>query len=736
MKSNTTDQTWKQVPPDLAQILPPKVLEAVRLDVSGMRDSVQVANYFQDVRDYLDQKSEVAAAKKEQAKENSPGHVAGVVARTGLNALGAVADTPSMMANLAGMGIGALTGRPVEPIPNYGGQAATWVGDQLGLPQPTQGEQMGSNMLQMGAEGAALGAFGGPAGAVAGGLAGLAQGGAMALSERMGLNPLGQLAAGVVAGIGTGAGVNQLSKLGTALTQQGRMVPLWQDFQDLGVSPGLQNVNPKGLWAQLMRKQQGMLGAGPELAAHADAMASDFGMATRRLAERAAPGVASRTGEGIGREVREGLLHGKAGTRSPMQQIEDAWDAAYSRTVYGNFKPPQARTAGVLVNSGAAQSNIEALMIPADTKRTIMAYINDWKEGTAGKLDANTMRAFQKFLLEKLVDSPEIIDNRSRQFFEDAYAAVSADLRDGLAAAAYKAGGGKRAGKIAQENADLALRAYDDAMAKAEQFTRDWRKVINPLLKDNQTGAELMAAVERSVTPEGAGRIATLMSHLPADTKRTVSGWILGRMGRANPQIADWMNEPWSPQNFIKHWNQMKPEGRQAMFGHLGKEWNDEVDKLARAADATAKSGTVYAHGGAGNLPYGAGPGGVGALYNNVATVGSAGLGYAMGGPLGAAGGAGLRLLWDAMAKPELARSMVKLSQNPRFIRWALMEYNKPSGFLPSTLPSALEALRKDAAEHGDDNAAGFAESAMEMVGYPTPFDQARVGPDTTLIPR
>lgn len=223
------------------------------------------------------------------------------------------------------------------------------------------------------------------------------------------------------------------------------------------------------------------------------------------------------------------------------------------------------------------------------------------------------------------------------------YGAISRDME----AIASKIGGDKGLKAFKRAN-----KFYSVGQGRIEDFLQ---KVANKVDFDR-----LVRDLEVS-GKEGAVRVRAVMRSLTVAERRTVTGTIINRMGRAAPgkQVGEELGESFSLQTFLTNWNKFSAPAKSALFegpGFIGVRRN--LDTIARVAGKLRENQRAF------DNPSGTARAGIG---NLLLLGGTAGAGVAAGsGNIGVAAST-LGVVAMSIIIPNLA---ARLMVSPRFVRW------------------------------------------------------------------
>lgn len=220
------------------------------------------------------------------------------------------------------------------------------------------------------------------------------------------------------------------------------------------------------------------------------------------------------------------------------------------------------------------------------------------------------------------------------------YAGLSNDMRGAATAAGPQA---EQAFGRANDYTKAGLARLDrvSSFANADAPEKAYTSLIDATRENNTT----LRAVKKTVTPE---------------TRATVAGTVIDRLGRANPVNQSDLGDVFSQERFLTNWNTMTPKARDELFSGFknSDQVKADVEAIAKGASMMRDSSKMYAN-----------PSGSGANITARRLIGAVGGGGAAAAagllnpliPLGAAAGlGGLNLLGRGLTSQKVLRSMAE----------------------------------------------------------------------------
>jgi hypothetical protein len=268
---------------------------------------------------------------------------------------------------------------------------------------------------------------------------------------------------------------------------------------------------------------------------------------------------------------------------------------------------------------------------------------------------------------EELSDFSLSTDRPTAQL-KQLYASLSQDLE-----AAAQAQGPSAVAAV--KRASNYFKAYADRLETLERIV------------DKNGGPEKVFQAAMAGTKDGATTLRAVMRSLPEDGQKAVSAAVIKRMGLANPGAQNAAGDAFSPNTFLTNWGSISPEARRTLFGRYGKEFSDNMDKVARVAERIKEGSEVFRNA--------SGTANRGAAIAYPATIG----GLVITGQLGPAAvtvGGGV-----------LANGLARAMTNPKFVKWLARSTEMPIG----ALPAQLNVLKRMSAENDDESIAEVADA-------------------------
>lgn len=233
--------------------------------------------------------------------------------------------------------------------------------------------------------------------------------------------------------------------------------------------------------------------------------------------------------------------------------------------------------------------------------------------------------------------------------FKQLYGAMSGDMKD-AARASDMAGGPVAAAGPAERALNRANNFYSAGMGRVDRVQPLVNKdapeqTFTALLNSTKENNSTLQAVKKSVTPE---------------TRATVAGTVIDRLGRANPGNQNDLGDVFSQERFLTNWNTMTPKARDELFSGFknSDQVKADVEAIAKASSMMRDSSKMYAN-----------PSGTGAnlaARGLIGAVGGGGAAAAVGlmnpmVPIGAAAGlGGVNLLARGLTSPRITRAIAE----------------------------------------------------------------------------
>jgi GH24 family phage-related lysozyme (muramidase) len=258
---------------------------------------------------------------------------------------------------------------------------------------------------------------------------------------------------------------------------------------------------------------------------------------------------------------------------------------------------------------------------------------------------------------------------------------------------------------LSQDMESAAKKAGPEAYAafkRANNYTSALHNRIDLLqgVVDKAGGPEKIFQSAISGTREGATTLNAVMKALPEDGKKVVTSNVLRRLGIANPSAQNELGEVFSTQTFLTNWNKLSKDAKQALFGNHTKQFNDDINKIAKVASNLREGSKVFVN-----------PSGTASAQAGMVTLGSF---------ITALGTGNLALAGGVASGVGAANVAARAMTNPTFVRWLAKNADKPV----SAVPAALNQLAQQADSAGD-------EDLKEVVkSIPIPESQPPAEPD------
>lgn len=452
-----------------------------------------------------------------------------------------------------------------------------------------------------------------------------------------GVNSVGARVGDLV-GKGVNAAAGPVTRWGrNALIPGGREAV--RDFANAGVTPSAGAITGNTGIQTAEKWLAGTPGGANPMRELGEKQVSEISSEADRIARQYGGGQAPKTAEEIGGTIKESAK--KAGERFNARQ-EQLYDDAFAKI--GADSP--VRLAGGSVDNLLSSFEAEMAKAPESLKPyyakamgRVQSLVNDARANGTVPFDA--VRQIRT-LIGKDINDPVLagVSSAEQPALRRLYAALTEDVKATARAAGPDA---------------------EKALTTADRYTRfNMTRNIPTLQKIVDTGTDAQAfELAMRGSKNGGEQLRLLKRNFEPGEWDTLSGTVLGRMGRATPgqqgatAVADEATD-FSISTFLTNWNKMAPEARRELFG--GTRYSavaPQLDRLTRVMGRLKETDAVANPSGTGRMvAYGASFAGAGAAANDVASG-------------DVAGGAKIAAL--TVVAPRVA---AKLITNPQFVRW------------------------------------------------------------------
>jgi len=493
-------------------------------------------------------------------------------------------------------------------------------------------------------------------------------------AREAGANPLVQALAGFAGGLtpaAASAGVPALLR-GTARggeTGRRALEQSIEDFDVLGATPSVGQGT--GRWSA--QGAESLLAGGPTsggvMRRFAEGQNEQIGEGLGELSNQLAKNI---SGERAGRAIERGVNTFSKNTNAMRKALY--WQADQhipSDTAIG-VPNTQRALAELTTPVAGAEATTGAQISPkiqrmADTLAEDVAAAQ--QAGQAG-IPYEAVKRIRSQIGEELSDFSLSTDRPTAQL-KQLYASLSQDLE-----AAAQAQG--PAAVAAVKRANTYFKASADRLETLERVV------------DKNGGPEKVFQAAMAGTKDGATTLRAVMRSLPEDSQKAVSAAVIKRMGLATPGAQNAAGDAFSPNTFLTNWGSISPEARRTLFGRYGKEFSDNMDKVARVAERIKEGSEVFRN------PSGTANRGAAIAYP--ATLAGLVITGQAGPAVVAAGGGAL------------ANGLARAMTNPKFVKWLARATEMPVG----ALPAQLNVLKRMSAENDDESIAEVADALAE----------------------
>lgn len=496
-------------------------------------------------------------------------HGAGAIGRMGVAGLGNLASLPF---GAAGAAYQAATGN--QPPAMLQGHQGTAAADQLGLPQ-YQGA--GERILGAAGENAVMSAVlpGASAGMAA---LGAGAGAAGQGAAEAGASPLGQMAASAAVGMGlpaigmlTAGGIRAMLAGSASRRQAAEETLALMRGGDPNAAVSLGQVTQGGVARSVQGALKNFPGAAVTINNSAALQDQQMGKRAGRIADELSPyGTPATAGAALQRGLTEGYL---PNFRTASKQL---YNRAY------NFVPPETpvKTPGMAAMA-AQQNDLAAAQRPLSDHTVTDPYVSRILEDYAATVEANPAGVRFDVLkgirsrLGSLLDGSDLAPGINLRDVRHLYGVMSSDMRGAIA-----------------EKGPEAVAAWD----KADQFYKmnmdKIEHILQPLV--NKDTPERAFNALFSGSKDGATVLQATMGSLSPVERGIIQSAAIRRMGLANPSAQDASSEAFSSETFLTNWGKIAPESRTALFNGADPRTVNNLNLLAKAAEARRKAGRVF----------------------------------------------------------------------------------------------------------------------------------------------
>lgn len=196
--------------------------------------------------------------------------------------------------------------------------------------------------------------------------------------------------------------------------------------------------------------------------------------------------------------------------------------------------------------------------------------------GAVAQVDDVSFEALSKIrsAVGRKLSTPSLVSDIPRAELKHLYAALSKDME-----------------AAARANGPEAIKAFQRANAYWKAGMARVDDVLEPLVK-NRAPEQVFAALERG-GQSGPTQVRAVLRSLTPPQQRIVQATVIQRLGMAAPSKQGAEGGEFALDRFLTNWNRLHPQARKALFrGQMA----DDMDALARMADASKKGAQVFAN--------------------------------------------------------------------------------------------------------------------------------------------
>lgn len=594
------------------------------------------------------------------SNDSSTGHYAGITARAVVNGMSSLptlaADAPLALGN------GAINAyNYLNPKDQFKHKFEYLSPDQsmddIGIDKPdTAGQRLYSDVVG-GLSGARSmvggGASGAPALQYASGTLGAGAGG---VTREAGGSPTAQLMAALVGGsLPSAAPVAQ--NITRSVLQGGEegaknVASNIDAFKAAGTTPTVGQATKSAIAKAIESTLEKIPGSDSIIAQKAVQQQQEMGGELSSISQNLSP---NASGTKTGRLIKSGINDFKDNFKNKQGDLYDILDSKIDpslRTPLTNYKTAlnSATSIDPLIpnqSSGFVNQEISTLADNLDKDLALSKPFMDYGPNSNGTLAYQSVPKIRSSIGEK-IDSPSLVSTTPQKTWKSLYGSLSDDIKS-----------------AALESGSDTLQAWN----RANNYTRAGMQRLDTLNDIVNSGTpEQVYQAALSGTKEGATTINQVMRSLPDEGKKAITSTVVKRMGLATPGNQSDLGDSFSTNTFLTNWNRLSPEAKGTLFGAHGKEFSDNMDKIASVADNLKFGSKIYAN-----------PSGTAHASSNLAV----------------AAAAVLRPIRVGLGMLGVNRA-AKFMTNPNTVRWLAQTVNKPTNFLPAQIQNLAQWAEKN----------------------------------------
>jgi hypothetical protein len=433
---------------------------------------------------------------------------------------------------------------------------------------------------------------------------------------------------------------------------------------------------------QSAEKASGNLWGGGPIQATAIKQTAAIGNKVSDIVDNLNPGGASLTPTGAGNAINTGATVAKQSMRQAEKAAYDKVDALVPSDSQVDVSGTLGKLDTLATPAPGAAATTGALVSPTIT--TLRDNLASDTAANGGTLPYSAARQVRTALGNNIDWGFAPADPVTNGALKQVYGALGGDL-DAHAAAI----------------SPQAASAVSDAstLYQANQAKRD---LLNDIV-DKAGGPEAVYQAATNGTKQGATKISGVMRALDPESQNVVRATVLNRLGQAIPSAAD-SGGSFNANTLLTRWNQLSPEGKNALFGNSGTSGTlrSSLDSLTKTVSALRDAGHTLEN------PSGTGSslGHTFTLWSILKHVGEAGIGAGVvGGHFGHSTGAAAAAVGASIGGGVVNNIMARALTNPRTARWLATTTKLPR----SAVPNAVNQLAKMGQATNDKDARDLA---------------------------
>ncbi len=483
--------------------------------------------------------------------------------------------------------------------------------------------------------------------------------------KEMGGGPIAQLLATLAGGMTPAAVAEGLPKafksLFTGKKSPADIQKTIDEFAQIGAKPsaGQATENP------LVRSIEAVVGKSPGGVAPIKEKAIQQQEALKNKVDDIATGLSPKaSGEIAGRKIEKGIEEGIAAKKETQAGLYEQFDNLLPKgtevTVDNTTKILNELTNPVpgMKSTSATLANPKIQEIKTALERDMFGDVKKYEDEL--RKSGFTEPVIQKLLSQLKVETKPVSYDALKRIRSQ----VGGMIESSSFGSDVPTGELKRLYGALSDDMKIAAKATgpeaEKALTRANKYTKAMHERIDTVQRvvDKNGGPEKVFQAATSGTAEGATTLRAVLKTLPDDAKKTLVSTMLRRLGRATPGRQNDIGTEFSTETFLTNWNRLSPEAKSAMSGPMGKQYAEDLNKVAKVASNLREGSKVYSN-----------PSGTAPLKAAIVTYGALGTGIGTGNLPGIAG---------ALSYLASNRGAAKLLTNPEFVNW-LAKAPKPN---------------------------------------------------------